>query len=294
MNYKHTLHILTSRSCNNNCIFCLDDRPKRKWVSLEEVKSQLKEYKSSGEVLFTCGEPTIHPDFLRMVSMAKKAGYKVIGVVSNGRAFSNINFTLKALKAGLNWFMISIHGPDAKIHDRITRSPGSFKQTKEGIKHLIGSKLYFKNIRLQLVTVVCKWNMQHLISTVEQFFNMGVDFYALNFIQPDNNALSHFNNIVPSISDAAYWIRETIIRTGLSPELIQVNGLPYCLMKGLEEYVSINEVIHVDIMGQLVTLDIHRSKTKHKRCQLCTFNERCGGVFKNYVSNRGWSEIPLP
>jgi MoaA/NifB/PqqE/SkfB family radical SAM enzyme len=34
-------------------------------------------------------------------------------------------------------FAVALHAPEAEIHDRITRAPGSFAETVEGINNLV-------------------------------------------------------------------------------------------------------------------------------------------------------------
>ncbi|MFQ5891326.1 MAG: hypothetical protein ACE5HW_00855, partial [Candidatus Methanofastidiosia archaeon] len=41
------------------------------------------------------------------------------------------------IRCGANEFFIYLHGHNAKIHDKITKTKGSFEQTIEGIKNLI-------------------------------------------------------------------------------------------------------------------------------------------------------------
>ena len=61
------LHILVGGSCNNNCIFCMEEG--RDWRSetggahdRSVVRRMISEYPDTSEILFTRGEPTLCPD----------------------------------------------------------------------------------------------------------------------------------------------------------------------------------------------------------------------------------------
>ena len=57
-------------------------------------------------------------------------------IATNGRMLSYEDFARTILKAGLNSLVFSIHGHTAKLHDSLTRAPGSFKQLNKGVKNV--------------------------------------------------------------------------------------------------------------------------------------------------------------
>ena len=88
--------------CNNHCLFCVqgDKRDFCFHKEKEEVEKSMDEAKADGhnEVVFTGGEPTLHPDFLDLVRYAKKVGFKEIQIQTNGRLFAYKDFCLKTKK----------------------------------------------------------------------------------------------------------------------------------------------------------------------------------------------------
>ena len=79
-------------NCNNLCQFCVqgDKRFKFKNRTIKQIKQALEEAKDTGNngVVFTGGEPTIHPNIIDVVFFASKLGFNPIQIQSNGRMFS--------------------------------------------------------------------------------------------------------------------------------------------------------------------------------------------------------------
>jgi len=133
MKTRKRLHVKVSKDCNNNCLFCLDDRSRRTDATTDEVQRLLDEHRQLGDMLFTCGEPTIHQDLPLFVQMARTEGYKSIGLVTNGRRLAYPDYLESLLIFGLNEITVSIHGCTPGMHDAVTRTRGSFGQTTRGL-----------------------------------------------------------------------------------------------------------------------------------------------------------------
>lgn len=62
------------------------------------------------QVMVGCGaEPTLHPDFIYLVELAKKFGVPHVGLVTNGQLITSDELE-KLGRAGLNELILSIHG----------------------------------------------------------------------------------------------------------------------------------------------------------------------------------------
>ena len=110
------LTIETGFTCNSRCHYCtqLDYRviPQADQLDLstEQISQRIAYAASQGydEIGFSGGEPTIRPDFLDLVALAKSYDFQKIGVTTNGRMFAYRAFAEQALDAGLNSFTFSI------------------------------------------------------------------------------------------------------------------------------------------------------------------------------------------
>jgi hypothetical protein len=104
--------------CNNNCFAC--ESRKGGWAKLTDI------YRAD----YLKGEATLHPEFMKILAMPRKT------IETNGRAFSYMPLAMKA--RGHSW-LVKISGPDARTHDSLTRTKGSFSQAVSGLKNLISA-----------------------------------------------------------------------------------------------------------------------------------------------------------
>jgi sulfatase maturation enzyme AslB (radical SAM superfamily) len=74
---------------------------------------------------------------------------------------------------------VSIHGPNAKVHDALTRSRGSFEQTRAGLENLKRLRRTFP-LDLHTSTVVVTSNLQALPAVYELLLEVGVDRMCFN------------------------------------------------------------------------------------------------------------------
>ena len=132
---QQRVHILTGAVCNNNCIFCMEEDRDERYVTNSAtddgvVRWILDQNRGCEEVCFTSGEPTTNPRLPLWTNWAKQAGVNRVSVMTNGRALSYDQYAKKLAAAGMNRFYVSIHGHNAKLHEGLTRTPGSFDQTR--------------------------------------------------------------------------------------------------------------------------------------------------------------------
>ncbi|MBN2112455.1 radical SAM protein [Candidatus Woesearchaeota archaeon] len=287
--------IKTGFICNNNCRFCVQADNKCKGNrSLEGIKKDLEDSRKRCEgVVLTGGEVTIRKDFLDIVEYAKSLGYKTIQIQTNGRMFSSLNFCKKAIKAGATEFSPAIHGYCAEQHDFLTRAPGSFRQTVQGIKNLKSLGQY-----VLTNTVVVKPNYRNLPDIAKLLVNLNVDQFQFAFVHPMGNAWNNFDSIVPSISLAAPYIHNGL-QIGIDAgKKVMAEAMPYCQMAGYEAYISEKVIPETEIRGQkhqntdsFTKQRKEKGKAKFPQCDGCGYNPICEGPWKEYPEKLGNKEF---
>ncbi len=136
---EKTLKVILGFSCNNNCIFCLDEKNKNiKTRTTAEIIDEIEKGKKEGaaNIVFTGGEPTIRQDIFELVSYAKQSGFQKIRIQTNGRMFYYRDFCEKLIRCGADRFDIHIQGHRADLNDSMARSKDSFIQAEAGIRNL--------------------------------------------------------------------------------------------------------------------------------------------------------------
>ena len=152
-------------SCNSHCTFCYTE-----WIravpdlQTNQVKDVIDRIAAIGTVetlIFSGGEATIRQDLVSLFEYANQAGFSNIALQTHGRELKKFKLVERLVELGLNKVLLSLHGPNEKIHDSITGSPGSFLEALEGLRHL-----RTLSVESEINTVMCKENYRHLSEIV--------------------------------------------------------------------------------------------------------------------------------
>ena len=317
------VHVLTGTICNNNCIFCMEeDREGREAVNSRTddrlVRWILQEHPDAEEVCFTSGEPTTNPSLPRWAKLASDAGVGRVSVMTNGRALSHEKYLRHLLAAGMRRFYISVHGHNRKLHEGLTRTPGSFEQTVAGIKTV--AKYLRRGVDLHTSTVVTKRNLPHLTEIYRFLRGLGVQQVVFNIMQANGRAHTHFDKLFPTYTEiaevAAAFLEDERVR---EPRVMAFFvDIPLCTTERLPDFnrgyverythfePSLSKSHDLDLRaerdrrgtgpnGDLVQLrrsDLDDdARRKRPECAECKYDAACEGVWANYLARYGWDEM---
>lgn len=157
--------IVVTNQCNSNCIMCPDSdfvRNTKENPSIRKILEQIECIPDDTEhITITGGEVGIlKENFIIVLEKCKEClpntGFLVL---TNGRVFSTKEYTEKITEVVPNnvRFAIPIYAGEPKLHDEITRVPGSFRQAVAGIHNLMN-----KNIDMEIRIVVLKKIIKNL------------------------------------------------------------------------------------------------------------------------------------
>lgn len=174
--------ILLTEQCNHYCLMC-SQPPKRvddSWL-LDETRQLIKMLpNSTPELGFTGGEPTLYgQDFIDLMSLIKNyLPSTSIHILTNGRAFNDINFARAYANIGHQDMMlgIPIYSDDPVRHDYVVQAKGAFDETIRGILNLKSL-----NQKVEIRIVLHK-------QTIDRLTNL-CEFIARNLLFVDHVAL---------------------------------------------------------------------------------------------------------
>jgi MoaA/NifB/PqqE/SkfB family radical SAM enzyme len=282
--------------CNNQCYFCVQGRKRQKTPSkdFELLKKNLQDSFEDDcrEVVFTGGEPTLHPNFLELVAVAKEIGYSNIQIQTNGRSFFYKDFCKKTIEAGATDFSPSLHGYNAKIHDSLTRVEGSFFQTVKGILNLkeLGQKVAINS-------VITSKNYKHIPKLAKLFVELGVDQFQFAFIHLGGEAFSNRDWIVPRKKDVSPYVKKGLEIGLKAGKVVMVEAFPPCLLEGYEQcsselFIPEGKVFDIDFkVNDYGEYRRTQGKSKGPECPNCKFFKVCEGPWREYSDLFGWSEF---
>lgn len=279
-------------ACNNRCVFCAqgEKRHDTGFVPFDTVVAHLRRrYREGQGLVFTGGEPTIRKDLIELVTLAKGIGYAPIQLQTNGRMLIYRQRVRRLVDAGVTEFAPSLHGPNADVHEQLTRAAGSFEQSLAGIANAVAS-----GVPVVTNTVVCRQNIEHLAATVELLASAGVTHAQLAMVHPVGTAAGLFTQIVPHLSVAAPAVAAAVRRgTSLGVRVV-VEAMPPCFLRGLEHAIvesAIPETTVIDANGQQFAYSDWRrgeGKIKGPPCETCACAQTCEGPWREYPEQFGW------
>ena len=139
-----TVYLAIWYACNQKCTGCpctlhVD---KSKNMTFEEIKklfeSNILGCEETINVTISGGEPTLHPDFLKIIRYFCKNDIGIT-LLTNGEKFSDKNFCdqfLENCNILRTKVVTTIHSSIIEIHEKQNGSIGSFKKSISGLKYL--------------------------------------------------------------------------------------------------------------------------------------------------------------
>jgi len=272
--------------CNSKCIMCTNPsdfmaRDPFKDYGLNQLKGRISAAKifdekgnlTDDKIIFTGGEPTIHPDFFKLLTFTRKKYPPVtIELDTNGRRFCYPSFTKKVLSFKPVNIYISLHGFNEKTHDAITRTPGSFSQTVKGIENLLRYKRLGLN-ELELRIIITKLTYQYaekILKFIKENFP-GINRVVIIFMEMEGQAGENFEIVgitytelkkfkfIPKMNK---WIRKF-------PEF-RFYHFPLCTIDPSLWKYTWRTVEDYEL-------------TSLPRCNKCLYKKYCLGIHKDYL-----------
>ena len=126
-----------TRRCNLKCIHCYahaKDRAFENELTNAESKEMIDDLAAFGVpvLLFSGGEPLMHPDLVELAGYAVKKGMRAV-ISTNGTLITS-DKAQQLKDIGLSYVGISLDGMEA-VHDRFRAVKDSFKMAMEGIRN---------------------------------------------------------------------------------------------------------------------------------------------------------------
>jgi len=321
--------------CNNNCVFCYfrNRKKERKNLSTKEAKKLLFSIRKFGidTLDVTGGEPAIREDILELISYAKKElKFKKITIITNGSRFGDKGFTKKAIACGLDEVLVSIHGHEPSLHDKLAGRKGAFDDATRAIRNTIEL-----GASCRTNTVITKLNYERVTHIARLVHDLGVRKLNYIYFSPLDDAACAETELGPCYSESAPFIKEMIDNYRNKLEMISIKVIPFCFLGGYQDSVTnffqniydpyewdyyqrvrvrrgrlIRDIAAIggiflfmdvgrmskiglrkSLREAILRVEAFRHCVKSKICKKCKFDLICPGVWKAYAKRFGLSEI---
>ena len=134
--------------CNERCIHCYLDHDDHGEMTTAEILGLLDQLAAAGTFFLNIsgGEIFMRPDLFEIVEYARKLQFSV--KLKTNAVMIRAAKAKRIAALNVESVQVSLYSHDAATHDQITKLPGSFKRTMEGVRFLrdAGVKVIFANV----------------------------------------------------------------------------------------------------------------------------------------------------
>jgi radical SAM protein with 4Fe4S-binding SPASM domain len=131
-----SLHLLLADRCNHACEHCYQVQGLKGELTREQVENVLRDFRAGGGfvVTFSGGEATLSDDLLPLLAYAHELGLATV-LYTNG--YTMTEGLAQAIADAHVWRVeISLYSQRSAEHDAVTRVPGSWQKTTQGVRWL--------------------------------------------------------------------------------------------------------------------------------------------------------------
>lgn len=277
--------IVVTNQCNSNCIMCPDAEVVRNTEDIPYIDKILEQVRcipnDTNHITITGGEPgMIKENLIRLLDECKKYLPDTdFLLLSNGRIFSNTEYTKNIKKCAPKYFRIAIplYADNEKLHDEITQTKESFKQALLGIKKLIEN-----NIDVEIRVVVLKKNYKKLENIAKYIAKEIPEVKMVNImaLEMTGNAFKNKKQVwvdFKEFKDRLYKSCIILLKAGIITNLY---NFPLC-----------------NLDKRLYSI-AHKSITDYKvrymeQCEECLVKNQCGGFFNSTINVKSIKVNPI-
>ncbi|MFH1551565.1 MAG: radical SAM protein [bacterium] len=296
MNNKNVGLLKITSRCNDDCKFCIERESiskKTDDLSFEEIKNNYQYLKTNFNLdylIITGGEPTLHPDFLKIIDFFDKEGVS-FKIITNFLNFSSLDFSKK-----LQLYF------SKKKQNRIFGSINDLPVNDFAKRRIIGLENLLKcNLPVMLITVIYKDNLNSLSELIlylhkifkKHHYKESINFeIRLIYLQ---DTLNHLINV--SIPDNFSKLKKSVQKMVDTASSLGITltlwNFPFCYLDNVPRFYDIGvkerrkrKLLKISKDHQLNKIEIkdfEKCFKKEKFCQNCKFNDFCSGIEEDYI-----------
>ncbi len=295
------LDVFLNYACQAKCPFCFNPPLTPELIGwklpFERLAAELVKGRGADfeGVTFSGGEVTLLKELPRLLRLARRARYAHIGIITNGLRLADASYADELVDAGLNFACVSVHGPDAALHDRMVRVPGAFEKVLAAM-----GQLQRRGVPLVLNYVLTRENAAAAAAFVERFVGTpGLAEIQLYFPHYDGLMAEHADTLGLRLSEAAGPMRRALSaarRSGAEGKVHAYNMPPCALPQELallRNWEAEPESLLLDpaaASGAALRQE-SRGRVRTEACSRCGVGERCLGFESAYARRYGTAEM---
>jgi MoaA/NifB/PqqE/SkfB family radical SAM enzyme len=299
-NFQSYVSIDLTKSCTNNCIFCVvsGTRSVTQDQKFEDIQKFLIDSRKTGETKVNLhgGEPSLYYKFDELIDLINDLGFDDITIQTNGWRLQEQAYIASLIKKNVKLFVVSFHDCDKENHNLLTKNEKSFDEVVNGIKNVIalGGKI-------RTNTVLVNSNFKRIHNMIDFLYALNVRVFNISSLNPwwlwVMGKRKLYTHLSPDYLSMADYLKETLDAYQDKDVIITLEGFPNCILQGYDKFNLYNWKREISMLSENnVILNYEEYATKDLRlkstgCEKCKHNFTCGGVWRGYVEYKGWDEF---
>lgn len=171
-----------TQACNLKCVHCYEGAvhvPAKNTLSVNDWVNIINDLKMVDikNVVVIGGEPCCYNNLMTILNTLKEARIKTTIITNATLMDEKLKFFLIE-NSNLFSVKVSIYGPNASIHEAVTKVPGSFDKMVSNVSYLVNN-----NVRVKSAVIAMKENQDYLEETKEFIENLGVQYTRFDVIR---------------------------------------------------------------------------------------------------------------
>jgi len=287
--------VILNPYCSLDCLFC-NHPPAR--TPIKESRKALRLALANVDSLATQGyhnieisgcDPAETEDIFALLKSIKKARFKQIMLSTNGVRLADEPFLDKIVGAGVTIVRLPIYGSNARIHDSITQTAGSYDDLIQACSTM--SKRKYRGLKLIFTTLLMKQNKNDILDTVRLAakYRPHSIHVSIPCIKRDGESFA-----IPYRTMRRY-AKNLLSFASRSRCYVDIKDIPYCVFGTFSNLIRFSRPPNLGKYNQppkslrtdIKNLPSYRYKVKMKYCALCSMDPICPGFYKNYISAFG-------
>jgi AdoMet-dependent heme synthase len=175
-------HLDITWRCNERCVHCYLDHDGKGEMTTEEIKDVIRQLSESGtfQLSISGGEPLLRRDCFEILAFARARRMNV--KLKTNAVMIGPNEAARIKQLGIEQVQISLYSHRPDVHDAITKLPGSWRRTIDGIGHLKASE-----VKTSITHILMTYNSRQAKAVKQLAAELGVAFVADPTITPKLN-----------------------------------------------------------------------------------------------------------
>lgn len=263
--------LLLDNPCTLDCIFCkAKDLPPTPVADAEAWLAGNNDVGLS-RLGLVGNEPLAHPHIDALIASARDHGFRRFEVLTTGQPLTDLARVRELAGQGVRGVALPLFSKDPAVHDAITRTPGSHRDTLTAIEHLCAA-----GADVHVHANLLRQNLDGA-GALERFVReeLGLPFCLIPVRPKDANL--PYDRLVPRYAAMA--------------ERLQVSTLvafPLCVAGQIQDPALASADLIADVLKVYV---LDQPFIKPPPCAGCSLRARCAGTFQAYVDLFGTDEL---